>query len=877
MVLMLRKSNRFLSLVITAALFLFYYLPSSAQDKLTSEEIDSYRGDAEKLVSFLEFTFNTLGDPSVSVKEKDVIINQSYSKFFENEKVQIEDDLDENRALPINKDVQGYLQDIDFFFKQVQFKFTIQDVEQEVNENNQVFFKITINRNLNGVTIDGQQVNTNRLRYIEINLNDTEKDIKIASIYTTKLNEKEELRKWWNDLPLTWKEILGSNIALGDTLRMKNVLYFDDSIARLDVLSLKKMSRDTLSIQVYDSIEISFSSSSILNPGILDRQIKKILQIDSINIAGNEEVLSLQPLSRLTRLTRINCSNTTVKSLMPLRNLTKLRQLDCSGCPVETIEPLRYLTDLEELILNGTKIKLINTISNFTELKKLHLNNTSLDTLDPLAGLTRLKDLEVSFSQVNSLAPLQKITSLERLDFSGTTVTDLYHISNLKSIYFLKFEQTPVSNLKPLKDFANLHYLFIDNTLVDDLEPLAGLPELNKIYCDNTRITRTKANAFMEQNPNVLVVYESSDLMNWWNSIPEAWKDLVRPKIKNSNLPTKEELHELTRLKKIDISENQSINTLEPLANMVMLNELNCQGTAVTDLTPIKNLTDLAKLNFSNTRVSDISPLENLTKLVELRFDETEVSGIEPILLLDELKWVYCDGTPVDQNEIIGFMTDHPECLVVYQTRELERWWAGLPEVWKFLAEKFIKTDQKLSREQLQQLTNLRKIDLSDFPEMADQSLKIESLESIQKLIFLQELRFTNTRVTNLEPLRGLNSLEILVCPNNPIATLDPLSETRNLHVLDVQNTPIKNLEFLSTLPHLKKLNCSGTQIKNLKGIEMIQSLETLDCYNTAIKSLSQIEGLENLKLLRCYNTKIPLRKIENFKTLRPDVEVVFY
>jgi len=850
---------------------------AQGHEKMSEEEIDSYRSDAEKLVSFLQFTLNTLGDPSISVKEKDIIINQSYAKFFENEKVQIEDDLDENRALPINKDVQGYLQDIDFFFKQVQFKFTIQDVEQEINENNQLFFKITINRNLHGVTIDGQQVNTNRLRYIEINLNDTEKDLKIASIYTTKLNEKEELRKWWNELPTVWKEILGANISLGDSIRMKNVMYFDDSIARLDIVSMKKMSRDTLSVMVYDSMEVTFSTSTIFNTGLLDRQIKKILQIDSINISGNNEVTSLQPLSRLTRLTRINCSNTPVKTLMPLRNITRLRQLDCSNCPLESVEPLRYLTDLEDLILSGTKVNELSTVSNFTDLKRLHLNNTSVDSLDALAGMSKMKDLEFSFTKVTSLAPLQKITSLERLDFSGTSISDIWHISSLKNLYFLKFEQTLVENLKPLKDLANLHYLFIDNTFVDDLESLNGLPELNKIYCDNTRITRSKANIFMEQNPNVLVVYESLDLMNWWNNLPDAWKNLVKPKLKNSLQITKEELHEITRVKKIDISENQSINTLEPVTNLVMLNELNCQGTAITDLTPVKNLTDLTKLNFSNTRVTDISPVANLTKLVELRFDGSEVTTIQPIMGLEELKWVYCDETLVDKKEAVDFMIKHPECLLVYQTRELESWWGGLPEVWKLLAEKFIKTDHKLSREQLQELANLRKIDLADVPEMADQSLKIESLESIQKLIFLQELRFTNTRVTSLEPLRGLKTLEILVCPNNPIATLDPLSETRNLQVLDIQNTPISNLEFLSTLEHLKKLNCSGTQIKSLKGIELVSSLETLDCYNTGIKSLSQVEQLENLKLLRCYNTKIPLRKIENFKELRPDVEVVYY
>ena len=852
---------------------------STAQtnEKLTGEEMDSYRSDAEKLVSFLQFTVNTLGDPTVSVKEKDIIINQSYAKFFENEKVQIEDDLDESRALPINKDVQGYLQDIDFFFKQVQFKFTIEEIEQEINEKNQLFFKITVNRNLTGVTIDGKQVNTNRLRYIEINLNDEDKDLKIASIYTTKLNEKEELRKWWNDLSPVWKDLLGSNIALGDSIRMNNVLYYDDSVARLDKVTLKKMSRDTLSLMVYDSVEIVFNTSQTINAGLLDRQINKILQIDSINIAGSDEITNLKPLSRLTRLTRINCSNTPVANLMPLRNLTRLVHLNCSHCPVESIEPLRYLTNLEVLLLDDTKVKDLSSITNFVDLKKLHINHTPADSLDALAGLSNLKDLEFASTNIASLAPLQNCVSLERIDFSGTSVTDLWHIGGLKNIYFLKFEHTPVNSLKPLKDLSNLHYLFIDNTLVDDLEPLNGLPELNKIYCDNTLITRTKANAFMAQNPNVLVVYESSDLMNWWNSLPVVWKDIFNEKIKNSTKISKEELHEITRVEKIDISGSPAVNTLEPVTNLVLLSELNCQGTSITDLTPVKNLSDLTKLNFSNTKIKDISPLANLNKLTELRFDATEVESIEPLMELDELKWVYCDETKTEQAEVVKFMTKYPDCLVVYQTRSLERWWAGLPEVWKLLAEKFIKTDQKLSREQLQQLANLRRIDLADFPDMANQSLKIESLESVQKLIFLQELRFTNTRVTSLEPLRGLGTLEILVCPNNPIATLEPLSETRNLQVLDIQNTPVSNLEFLSTLEYLKKLNCSGTQIKNLKGVELITSLETLDCYNTAIKSLSQVEQLENLKLLRCYNTKIPLRKIENFRKLRPDVEVVYY
>jgi len=247
------------------------------------------------------------------------------------------------------------------------------------------------------------------------------------------------------------------------------------------------------------------------------------------------------------------------------------------------------------------------------------------------------------------------------------------------------------------------------------------------------------------------------------------------------------------------------------------------------------------------------------------------------LMQLEELQYVYCDNSPIPESEIVDFMLSHTDCLVVYQTGKLELWWEKLPEVWKGLAEKFLKTDQQLTREQLQEIVNLRRIDLADFPEMALKATEIKNLDNIGKFLFLEELKFSNTSITSLDPLRGIATLKVLVCPNNPIANLEPLSEVRNLEILDVQNTPIESLEFLSGLQNLKKLNCSGTQIKNLKGLENLESLQQLDCYNTNIRKLGNIEGLSGLKLIRCYNTRISQRKVEKFQESHPGVEVIFY
>jgi len=871
---------RYFSSIFLISLSLFLHLNSpvlKAQQPLSPEEIEQYRKQAEQMVSFLEYNFNTLGDSTISVKEKDIIINQSFAKLFASEKVQIEDDLDENRSVPINKDVQAYLKDIDFFFKKVEFTFEIQNIEQEINQNNQLFFKITLNRNLKGETVDDAIINTNRLRYIEINLNDEQKDLKIASIYTTKLNEKEELRKWWNELPLSWKSVFGANIALGDTLRMKDVLYFDDSVAQLNFLVKRKMSRDTLTICSTDTLIVELSDTAVFSAALLDRQLKRMVQIDTLNISANSAILNLEPLAKLSQLKRLKCSHILATDLMPLRNLSHLELLDCSFSPIESIDPLRYSTNIEYLNISGTQVENIETVANFSKLTTLLMNQTPSDSIEALSHLENLKDLEIAETRIKNLDALTNLTNLERLDFSENQVNSIEPLKGLNNLYLLKFEKTRVKNLQPLANLAKLQLLFIDGTPVYDLTSLEKMPALTRIYCDKTGITRQVANLFMQKKPDVLVIYESAELENWWKTLDENWKSVFSKFVINISAPSKEELHEISRITKVDISGNRLISGLQPLSYLVMLKELLCPATKITSLSPLRNLLDLHKIDFSNTAVSDLSPLAKLSKLEELHFNNTAVTSIEPISDFTDLRFIYCDNSPIDVKEIVVFMAKNPDCLVVYQTDELRAWWNNFPDVWKLLAEKYTQNSGELSREELQQIANLRKIDLSDFADMANQLMKIESLENIDKFIFLQELKFNNTRIKNLEPLRRMKTLEVLICPNNPIESLEPVGELRNLKELDIQSSPIENLVFLATLENLKILRCSGTQIKNLKGVEFLKSLEQLDCFNTAIKSLEQIENLPNLKLVRCYNTKLTAKRISKFKSAHPNIEIVFY
>jgi Leucine-rich repeat (LRR) protein len=864
-------------LIILTFLYSLAAFDALAQRALQAEELDRYRQDTESLVAFLEFTFNTIGSNEIPVREKDIIINQSFSKFFENEKVQIEDDLDENREVPINKDVQAYLKDIDFFFREVEFTFSIQDIEHQINDRNQIFFKITLNRNLSGVTVAGDTVNSNRLRYIEINLDDEAKDLKIASIYTTKLNEKEELRKWWNELPQVWKNVFGESIVLHDTVRLSDVVWFNDSLAKLNCLIKWRMSRDTLTFIAQDSLYLNLNDSLHISAGFIHKQLKRITSLDTLDVSGNSGIVSLEPVSRLSDLRRINCSHTLIADLMPLRNLSKLEYLDCSHTAVASLSSLKYSTSLKAVDISYTLVSDISPAMNFTALESFYLNHTPVDSLTALSSLTQLKDLEIADTKVSKLTSLQEAKSIERIDISGTQISDLSPLSGLTAIYLIKFENTPVSNLAPLKNLEKLIYIFADHSRITDLSPLDGLHSLNRVYCDKTGVTRREALSFMQDNIHVLVIYESADLEAWWDGLTPAWKRVFTQTAGLTGNPAKEELHQIIRIRQVNIAGNQQIQDLEPLSNLPNLTELNAHRSGISSLEPLNGLADLREINFSETGVMSVAPLGNLPKLEKILMDNTLVTTLQPLSNRQSLRYIYCDMTPVSQQEVLNIMDMLTQCLIIYQTGLLQTWWADLPDIWKSLADDFVVTGQEPGREQLQQFVNMRNLDLNNIPGSDGSSIEFKDLDNIKKFLLLEELRFTNTSITNLKPLRGMSTLKTLICPNNPIETLEPLSEVRNLQTLDVQSTPVRNLEFLAGLTNLKRLNISGTLIRNLKGLEYLENIEQLNAYNTSIRRLDELESLSELKLVRVYNTRISLRRIEKFREKRPDVEVVFY
>ncbi len=437
----MKKSTLLLSFI----LFVIFPLCSTAQDKdaLSSADIENYKKQVTNLVKYLEETMNFLGDPTNVAKEKEIVVNTSYLKIFKDDKVQIEDDLDAKRDVPLRKDVQAYLKDIQFFYRSVQFEFLIADISHFVNEENLHFFKVSFNRNIQGITIDGDSIQNRKARFMEINLDIASTDLKIVSIYTTKINEKEENRQWWISLPVEWKKIFGQDIFIQDSIKLSDVSYFSDSLVitysdKIEdiVVADSSVNYDIELPEERQSISNSAASydTIYLDAAIIPTKLSGILKQQEIDISNNENIRYLNPLSELTLLTKINCSNTLVSDLFPIRNLNYLEVLNCSQTPVADISPMHYTSTLKELNCGYTLITDMTPVSSLEGLEIVECEGIKITDLDFTKELKNLKKLDCGKTKIHSVTQLANHPSLEALDISGTSITDLSPLDSLKNL-----------------------------------------------------------------------------------------------------------------------------------------------------------------------------------------------------------------------------------------------------------------------------------------------------------------------------------------------------------------------------------------------------------------------------------------------------------
>ncbi len=819
----MKHSKRCIFIVMTAiTLFLSALGPKAvaqkADKKAAAQISGGHQEKVKDLIAFLELLLNTLGSSSASARDKDVIITESYNKVFRDDKVQVEDDLAENRSTITNKDVVAYLKDVDFFFENATFELTIEDISEGVNANGQLFYKVSLRRTLTGTTTLGKTVNNTIPRYVEINYQPESQELKIVSIYTNEFDEKEALQNWWQSLSLEWKIIF----------------------------------RDKLNIR--DSVDLN--------------DIKDMRSINELDLSENTFVQSIAPLGDLVNLKLLNLAGTGVTDLTPIRNLTGLVELDLSETAVADLSPLRYATNLARLNINNTNVTSVEVVERMPELMNLEMRFTRVTDFRPLSSIAGLLHLDVRGTPLSDLAPLATLRQLMSLDVSRTPVRNVMPLQDLDRLRTLNMDSTFVRDITALKSLDSLKVLSANYTYIVDLSPLAELPLLQRVYCDQTPVNREIADTFMAANPGVLVIFDSKDLLAWWQSLPDVWQRVFSNAAAVRGTPGKEALARITNLDSVNLSNDRTITSLEPLRKLQKLRIVFANNTGITDLSPLDGHRQITVLNISDTDVENLEVVRDFNNLERFYADRSKIRGIESLFHLKKLKEVYVDRTSVHDIIAREFLTHNPRCLLVYKTIHLDRWWKGLSEDWRKIFYSKMEPDTTTSRENLHRLVE-REV-------MAFENVPVADLEALSEFVRLRELHFAGTAITGIPDLGSLRLLESLHATSSPLQSIGAISLLAELEDLDISSTPIDDLRGLEGLSNLLSLNCAGTQVKRLDPLRGLHQLESLDCSNTNVNKLDPVMYL-SLRNLKCYNTRINNRRIDEFRANNPDCNVVYY
>jgi hypothetical protein len=424
--------------ILIAGLFILTCFSGTAQTikGYSKEQVEEFSAKVEDQIRFLEYLLNTVGNSETSARDKDVIIRESYLKIFRDEKVQVEDDLLLDRKVVTNKDVTAYLKDLEFFYKTIEFKFKIREIKPAQKDNGDVYFLASLDRTLTATSLSGEKITNTKPRFVEVNLDGKSEELKIVSIYTTKVSRDEELTLWWNSLDGPWKSHFLRRFNLAET----------------------------------DSASLDW--------------LYRFVSVDSMDISGSKDILGLGPLSELRDLKAINISNTLITDLSPISNVTFLESLNLSGTQTSDIQFIKYSDRLKHLDISNTQIEDISQLLNLKSLISLRVEKTPIMSFAVLNEFKNLVQLELPASGFNNVDNITNLVNLQELNLSGNHMINFSSISGLSKLKYLDLSSSNLQDLSPLKAMNQLELLDITGTQVADLSPLEPLAKLKKVSAD---------------------------------------------------------------------------------------------------------------------------------------------------------------------------------------------------------------------------------------------------------------------------------------------------------------------------------------------------------------------------------------------------------
>lgn len=246
--------------------------------------------------------------------------------------------------------------------------------------------------------------------------------------------------------------------------------------------------------------------------------------------------------------------------------------------------------------------------------QQMELKGRNVDPTDEqLQEMVTAKHIDCNGNkEIENLKPLARLTLIETIDCSNTNITSLDGIEGLSNLTDLDCSNNDnINSLIPVTTLMNLTTLNCGNTMVKSLAPLRNHTKLRKL-------------------------------------------DVHFCTVNNLGL-----IGELKNLIELNVSQNQSLFSLNGVEKLTSLVQLDCSETNVNDLTPLTNMKALETINLAYTKVPTLRPLQNVRTLKEVDCSDTKITAASLDYFYSHLRlqFLRARNLNIEQRQIDDFTT----------------------------------------------------------------------------------------------------------------------------------------------------------------------------------------------------------------------------
>lgn len=281
----------------------------------------------------------------------------------------------------------------------------------------------------------------------------------------------------------------------------------------------------------------------------------------------------LQVLSAFSNLKNLQITDTTVSTeeLEIIGTLTTLESLTLNGCSLSTTAGLSTLTSVTYLDLNNNAIRNISALSAMTELKELYMQRNALQDLSPLSPCTVLTKLDVSYNSITSVSSIAGMPLLSWLDISFNQITDISPLSQMQALNQLRCSNNTVTDVSPLAQCSGLTYVDISDNTVSNIDALSQLNDITYLDFSYNQVTQLP----VWSSDSSLVTIDGS-----YNQIADL-----------------SGLKNLKCINNVLMDYNESIDSVDVLADCPVLIQVNVYGTKVKDVSALTDQSIIVNYN----------------------------------------------------------------------------------------------------------------------------------------------------------------------------------------------------------------------------------------------------------------------------------------